>query len=91
MRGASKLYAAIILGGLGALPEARWRIAIQAGLVPITIGLIAASAWVLALASVHNWIAAGITVATTIVGYFTKLNPLWLFGAAALIGLAGYV
>jgi chromate transporter len=71
--------------------EARWRIAIQAGLVPITIGLIAASAWVLALAADHNWIAAAITIATAFVGYFSRLNPLWLFGVAALVGLAGYV
>lgn len=84
--------AAYYIGGVwDRFRQARWRIAIQAGLVPITIGLIAASAWVLALAAVHNWIAAGITVAIAIVGYFTKLNPLWLFGAAALIGLAGYV
>ena len=84
--------AAYYIGGVwDRFRQARWRIAIQAGLVPITIGLIAASAWVLALAAVHTWIAAGITVATAIVGYFTKLNPLWLFGAAALIGLAGYV
>jgi chromate transporter len=71
--------------------QARWRIAIQAGLVPITIGLIAASAWVLALAADHNWIAAAITIATAIAGYFTRLNPLWLFGVATLVGLAGYV
>jgi chromate transporter len=71
--------------------EARWRIAIQAGLVPITIGLIAASAWVLALAADHNWIAAAITIATAFAGYFSRLNPLWLFGVAALVGLAGYV
>ena len=84
--------AAYYIGGVwDRFREARWRIAIQAGLVPITIGLIAASAWVLALAAVHNWIAAGITMATAIVGYFSKLNPLWLFAAAALIGLAGYV
>jgi chromate transporter len=71
--------------------EARWRIAIQAGLVPITIGLIAASAWVLALAADHNWIAVAITIATAIAGYFSRLNPLWLFAVAALVGLAGYV
>lgn len=84
--------AAYYIGGVwDRFREARWRIAIQAGLVPITIGLIAASAWVLALAADHNWIAAAITIATAIAGYFSRLNPLWLFAAAALIGLAGYV
>jgi chromate transporter len=64
---------------------------VQAGLVPVSIGLIAASAWVLALAADRNLIAAGITLVTAAVGYFTRLNPLWIFLAAALVGLAGYL
>ena len=71
--------------------EARWRNAIQSGLVPVSIGLIAASALILALAAGQSVIAGAITVATAIVGYFTRMNPLWLFLAAALIGLAGYI
>lgn len=71
--------------------HARWRIAIQAGLVPVSIGLVGASAYVLALAADTNWVAAIITIATVIIGYFTKINPLWVFGAAALIGVMGYV
>ena len=50
--------------------DAPLRIAIQAGLVPITVGLIAATA---ALA------------------YFTRVNPLWAFAAAAALGFAGLV
>lgn len=71
--------------------DAPWRIAIQAGLVPVSVGLIAASAWVLALTADRNWIAAAVTIATAIVGYFSKLNPLWLFAVAALIGVLGYL
>lgn len=71
--------------------EARWRNAIQGGLVPVSIGLIAASALILALAADTSWIAAAVTIATAAIGYFTRLNPLWLFLAAALIGLAGYI
>lgn len=71
--------------------EARWRNAIQGGLVPVSIGLIAASAFILAVAADRNWIAAAVTVATATIGYFTRVNPLWLFLAAALIGLAGYI
>lgn len=71
--------------------EARWRIAIQAGLVPVSIGLIAASAWVIAKAADHNAVATAITVATVLVGYFTKINPLWVFAVAAVIGMLGYV
>lgn len=71
--------------------DAPWRIAIQAALVPVSVGLIAASAWVLALTADHNWIVAAITIATAIVGYFSKMNPLWVFAVAALIGVLGYL
>jgi chromate transporter len=71
--------------------EARWRNAIQSGLVPVSIGLIAASALILALAADHNIVAGLVTIATAAVAYFTRLNPLWLFLAGASIGLAGYI
>jgi chromate transporter len=71
--------------------EARWRNVIQSGLVPVSIGLLAASALILALAADHNWTAGAVTAATATFGYFTRLNPLWLFMAAGLIGLGGYI
>lgn len=71
--------------------EARWRIAIQAGLVPVSVGLVAASAFILARAADHNVVAFAITAATAAIGYFTRINPLWMFAAAAAIGLAGLV
>jgi chromate transporter len=69
--------------------HAPWRAAIQAGLVPISIGLIAASALVVASGIAHNLVAAAIILATAVISYTTRLNPLWVFAAAALIGLAG--
>jgi chromate transporter len=69
--------------------EAPWRIAIQAGLLPISIGLIAASAFVIASTAAHNFVAVAITLVTAVVTYTTRLNPLWIFAAAALFGLAG--
>ena len=71
--------------------DAPWRAAIQGGLLPISIGLIAASAFVVAAGIVHNLVAAVIIVATAVVSYTTRLNPLWAFAAAALVGLAGLV
>ncbi len=65
---------------------ARWRIAIQAGLVPISIGLIAASAWVLAVAAGSSGAAYLLTAATAAVAFLTRLNPLWLFAAAGALG-----
>ncbi len=71
--------------------EARWRIAIQAGLVPVSLGLIAASAFVLARSADHNIYAAAITAITALVGFATRINPLWIFLAGGLLGLSGWL
>ncbi len=71
--------------------EKPWRVAVQAGLVPISVGLVAASAIIFTGIAVHNWVAMLITVATAALAYWTRFNPLWLFGAASLMGLAGFV
>jgi chromate transporter len=71
--------------------EKRWRIAIQAGLVPVSIGLIAASALVLAWAADRSLGAAAITATTATTAYFTRINPLWAFAAAGLAGLTGLI
>jgi chromate transporter len=71
--------------------EARWRKAIQAGLVPVSLGLIAASAFVLARASDHNAYAGAITAATVVVAFATRINPLWIFAAGGLMGLTGWL
>jgi chromate transporter len=70
---------------------ARWRMAIQAGMVPLSIGLIAASAFVLAHAADRNVYAALITATTAAVAFFTRINPLWVFLAAGLLGLSGWL
>jgi chromate transporter len=71
--------------------DAPWRMAVQAGLVPISVGLLAASAIVITRAADHTWVAAIITVATAAVAYWTRLNPLWLIAIAGLVGLMGLV
>lgn len=71
--------------------QARWRVALQNGLVPLSLGLIAASAFVIARTTDHNVAAALVTVVTAVVAYMTRLNPLWLFAAGGVIGFAGLV
>jgi chromate transporter len=71
--------------------EARWRMAIQAGMVPLSLGLIAASAFVLARAADRNVYAALITGATAAVAFFTRINPLWAFLVAGALGLSGWL
>lgn len=71
--------------------DARWRIAIQAGLVPVSLGLIGASAFVVARAADHNVYAGALTALTAFVGFATRINPLWIFAAGGVLGLTGWV
>jgi chromate transporter len=71
--------------------QARWRIAIQAGLVPVSLGLIAASAFVVARAADHNAVAGLVSAATAAVAFATRVNPLWLFVAGGVLGLVGWL
>lgn len=71
--------------------EARWRIAVQTGLVPLSLGLIAASAFVLARAADHTIVAGLVSAAAAFVGFATRLNPLWIFAAGGVFGLMGLV
>jgi chromate transporter len=71
--------------------HARWPAIIQAALVPLSIGLMGASGYVLAWASDHTWVAAAVTITAAIVASTTKLNPLWLLLAGGCLGFAGLI
>jgi chromate transporter len=68
-----------------------WPAIIQAALVPLSIGLMAASGLILALASDRNWIAALVTAASAVLAFATRLNPLWLLLAGGCLGFAGVI
>lgn len=69
--------------------HARWRIVIQAGLVPVSVGLFAAGAFIIARAADTGLATLAITLVTAAVTYFTRFNPLWLFAAAGVLGYLG--
>ncbi|HEY2177033.1 MAG TPA: chromate transporter [Caulobacteraceae bacterium] len=71
--------------------DASWRHAIGEGLAPVTVGLVASSAWLLSRAADIEWRLAAVTVATAIAAYVSRINPLWWLGGAALLGLSGAV
>jgi chromate transporter len=91
MCGPTCIFAFYVGGVWERFKHARWRSNIQAGLLPISIGLVLASAVVVAWASAQNWVAVAVTLITAVVTYVTRLNPLWIFGAAALLGLVGAI
>ena len=71
--------------------KARWRIAIQAGVTPVTIGLIAASAYVLSRAADTSLALAALTLGTAVVLTLTRLHPLLLIGLGGVLGAVGIV
>ena len=67
----------------------RWPAVIQAALVPLSIGLMAASGLIVAQAADKNWLAALLTVIVAVIAATTRLNPLWLLLAGGFLGFAG--
>ena len=63
----------------------------QAALVPVALALIAASALVLTRAVDNTPTAALVTAGTAFATFFSRLNPLWMFALAAVLGYFGLV
>jgi chromate transporter len=66
-----------------------WRAVAQAGIFPVTVGLLAASAALITEASVEGWLLGAIAAVVAVLGWRTRLHPLWLLLGGALVGLAG--
>jgi chromate transporter len=71
--------------------DAKWRIAAEKGLAPITVGLLLASGLVITRAADHGWSALMFTGAATILLVTTRLNPLFVMAAAGILGGLGLV
>jgi len=71
--------------------HSRWPAIIQAALVPLSIGLMAASGLVLAQAADRNWMAVLFTGVAAAVAFATKLNPFWVLLAGGCLGFAGLI
>ncbi|HEV2262938.1 MAG TPA: chromate transporter [Stellaceae bacterium] len=68
-----------------------WCMTIQNGLAPVTVGFVASSAFLLARDADHGVITFLLTAATAAVAYWTRINPLWVFAVAAVLGIVGVV
>lgn len=69
----------------------RWRVAVREGLVPVTIGFVGVSAVLLVRASDVSPAAYAVTVVTAAVAMLTRINPLWVFALAAVLGAWGWI
>jgi chromate transporter len=61
------------------------------GLVPVTVGIVIASGYVLARAADNSWEAAAITIAAAGFMFGTRINPLWILVIAGAIGGLGLI
>jgi chromate transporter len=68
-----------------------WLATVQNGLTPVTVGLVFSSAFLIARAADTGLLAIAVTAATGALCYWTRLNPLWAFAAAAVLGGAGLI
>ncbi|HEV3427144.1 MAG TPA: chromate transporter [Paraburkholderia sp.] len=88
--GPSSLVTIAALHAWDRFKDRPWRRIAQRGLVPVTAGLVAASAVLIARASDPSWIAWAITGVCAVLAFRTKIHPLWLLAAGSLIGLTGF-
>jgi chromate transporter len=71
--------------------DARWPAIVQAALVPLSIGLMGASGFILARTSDRTVVAALMTISAAVLASTTKLNPLWMLVAGGCLGFAGLI
>jgi chromate transporter len=71
--------------------HSRWPAIIQAALVPLSIGLMGASGYILARASDHTRVAAAVTVGAAVLASATRLNPFWMLLAGGCLGFTGLI
>jgi chromate transporter len=65
-----------------------WLRIVERGLVPVAVGLIAASGLLLARAAATGWVTGALALGSTIFVWRTNRSPLWVLAAGALVGLA---
>lgn len=59
------------------------------GLAPLTIGLLAATGWILAAPVRGSWAAWGLVIASVVAMLRSKISPMWLIALGALVGALG--
>ena len=90
MVGPSATLAYVVSRTIERSRDSKWPALLQAALVPISIGLMAASATILGFSAAgKTWVAGAVTIAAAALSFATRLNPLLLLLAGAVMGLAG--
>ena len=70
---------------------APWRQVIADALAPITVGLMLAAGYLLTQSADHDWKQYGLSALAVLLLLRTRINPVWMILAGALLGLTGWV
>lgn len=71
--------------------DAKWRIAFERGMGPVSLGLLFASGWTVVKTSDHTPVAFAITAVACFLLVRTKISPLLIMAAAGVLGGLGLV
>jgi chromate transporter len=87
--GPSSLVTGLVMQVWRRFKDRPWRRAVQAGLVPVTVGLVVASAALITKASDHEWSLVAITAVCAALTLTRRIHPLWALGFGAVAGWSG--
>ncbi|HBL7238593.1 TPA: chromate transporter [Serratia liquefaciens] len=85
--GPSSIVTLLVTGVWRRFKDKPWRRRVQSGLVPVTVGLVAASGVLIAEASAPNWPLAMIILLATVLSMSKRIHPLWVLAGGAILGL----
>lgn len=88
--GPSSVVTILVMHAWERYKDRPWRRLAQRGLIPVTAGLVAASALLIAESSNNGWVPWVITGVVGLAASRTRIHPLWLLAAGSLIGLTGF-
>jgi chromate transporter len=71
--------------------DAGWQRRVRRGLAPVTIGLVIAGGYVMARSGNAGWSSLAVTAAAIGLMLLTRISPLWLVCAGAVLGGLGVV
>jgi chromate transporter len=91
MVGPSAAVAYIVSRTMDRSRASKWPALLQMALVPVSIGLMAASATILGLSADKTWFAGALTLAAAVAAFATRISPLWLLALGGVLGFAGVI
>lgn len=91
MCGPSAVFAYVVGNMFDRASHSPWPRLLQTALVPVSIGLMGASGYILVLTADHSWVGAAITATAAVLAVATNINPLWALVIGGALGFAGLV